>query len=161
MKPTASRSRRGLTLVEMLGYMALISAFTFVSGHVFVSLIQVQRDAGDAQTRIAHFDRFVHLLEQDMWNARGLSAGDERTIIIAQFGGRDVFWQLDKTGTTAPRSLAVNDEVTERRDWPTGPPVEFERDEAVLVVRAASADMQRGCTVRLSSQIVNVMVEPR
>ena len=160
MKRKAPSSRGGFTLVEMLSYLLLLSAFVLVSGQLFVSLMRVQSDFAAAQTGMLQFDHFVDALGKDMWNAQDLSVSDSRTIVIMQFE-REVHWQLDELGTTARRSVVVNDEMSGERDWPTGAAVVFGQEADGLVVEAVRTNMQRGGAVRLSSQIVNVGMEIR
>jgi prepilin-type N-terminal cleavage/methylation domain-containing protein len=132
--------RKGMTLLELIGAIVILSVLAAISGPIFLSMLREPAAATRAVQTDRTLDHMLHRLRQDVQGARGLWAGRgaETLFLAIRRDGKPI--QYEFGGGRAIRFSAEGDPqgawdvpgaLIEWRSWPT------EESPAALEVRTS------------------------
>ena len=153
---TARRSptSRGFTLTEVLVVVVLLMAFVPVATVLTGSILRRTRDARVAENRVLMTRRMLDALRADVWGAREMAVGNERTAVIRRPAGVSVTWIVLPAEQAVQRTVVHGTKTMERQRWaPLKVLPRFAIDGRALVVTAPRDPLLPSDELRLVSEL--------
>jgi len=102
------RGRRGVFLIEMIGYLFIIAAIVALVSDMVATSLRMFKETRERDTMITRVDTAVDALRRDAWSATSIEAnGDQATL---RASGGTVMWRMEAEGkltrTTAENAAA-------------------------------------------------------
>jgi hypothetical protein len=119
------RGLRGFLIVEMVGYVAILSGVLLVVGDVAATSFSLMRETREREAAITDVDAVMDLLRRDVWNASAIHAAPDALVLTTAEG--TVNWKYD--GGTLTRSA-----VGPTRQWKNVSELTFADGAASVVV---------------------------
>jgi type II secretory pathway pseudopilin PulG len=100
LRPISLKHRRhGLTLIDMLIAIGLISIFSVLAVKLVATSMRVSNEATRTQDLSSRFDSAVSQLRRDVWGAAKLESPDGKSIQISRDGEPAISWKILDDGT--------------------------------------------------------------
>jgi len=85
---------RGMTLLELVAVLTLLSVFSVVSAELFGSIMKVTKQAADLPRTDSRRTELLERMRADVWSSAELRTTRGREMILRYSGDRSVFWTL-------------------------------------------------------------------
>ena len=122
---TRAGRRKGIFLIELLGYLVIMAAVAVVVGDLINLLMKTMRSTAERDTMIARVDSAMDQLRRDTWGAQAIRPGADGVEIV-QPGGSVTWKSLDGVLTRTDGGTP--------RVWVGMPPMTFSNKGAAVLV---------------------------
>ena len=127
------RARRGMLLIEMIAYLAIMAALSLLATEMVVTSTRMARESTQRDIMLHRIDTALGTLRQDVWSAQAITATSDQIALVQSDGV--VFWHLENGGKLT-RYTAT--ELPYKRTWIDMPPLVFAARGATLHVEVAA-----------------------
>jgi type II secretory pathway pseudopilin PulG len=136
------RRASAFSLIELLIYLVLLSAFSLLAAELYTLTMNTSRDATRAQDSLGRLDVILDRLRADAWRAQAIRVVSDKQVEMTLSDGQTVTWTI--AGKDLTRSLAAPGRPDNRPAvWPNvRPALSFAQHGQALLVSVASPDKQ-------------------
>ena len=160
MRNARAPQRAGLILIEVMGLLILLAAFSLVSAQLFHAILSTTRHAQDVPRTEPRREELLARMRADVWTAMEVHIANERELILRLAGERSIFWRIVPESEEEPGALRrtelLGTRQVSRELWSAADgsvPGRFERFGPAVRVNWPQSGTHRGALVDFYSQL--------